>query len=73
MPDGLPRAAAASRNRPGVPAPSAFHALPGEAKGSSMTTTIKTLKRLFGLEPRISREQAMAAFGRRYASFNELL
>lgn len=38
-----------------------------------MTTTIKTLKRLFGLEPRISREQAMAAFGRRYASFNELL
>lgn len=35
-----------------------------------MTTTIKTLKRLFGLEPRISREQAMAAFGRRYASFN---
>ena len=36
-----------------------------------MTTTIKTLKRLFGLEPRISREQAMAAFGRRYASFND--
>ena len=52
---------------------SAFHALPGEAKGSSMTTTIKILKRMFGLEPRISREQAMAAFGRRYASFNELL
>lgn len=38
-----------------------------------MTTTIKILKRMFGLEPRISREQAMAAFGRRYASFNELL
>ena len=38
-----------------------------------MTTTIKTLKRLLGMGPRISREQAMAAFGRRYASFNELL
>lgn len=31
------------------------------------------LKNLFGLKPRISREQAMAAFHKRYASFKELL
>ena len=31
------------------------------------------LKRLLGLIPKTSREEAMAAFTRRYASFKELL
>ena len=34
---------------------------------------VQSLKKLLGLKPRISREQAMAAFTRRYASFKELL
>ncbi|WP_300907637.1 PEP/pyruvate-binding domain-containing protein [uncultured Desulfovibrio sp.] len=34
---------------------------------------VQTLRKLLGLTPRISRERAMAAFTRRYASFKELL
>ena len=34
---------------------------------------VSKLKKLFGRKPRISREQAMTAFHRRYASFKELL
>ena len=34
---------------------------------------VSKLKKLFGRKPRITREQAMVAFHRRYASFKELL